>query len=154
MAGNDFRNVGGRDERWFHSNMGWMFLTPDGKIYRWNGKAGAQGALIATVDPKFHQDLAGLCSHATPFADEDSATSLADLAFKTDQSLRLTSNGNYSLNWGGRNEKWLRGYQAWYFITADGRLYKWDNLPGADGQLVAEFDLSYYLLPELLHSAS
>ena len=154
LTSKDFRNSGGRDERWFYSNLGWMFITPDGKIYRWDGKAGAHGTVVATVDTKFHQDLAGLCSHATPFVDEDSVTAMEDLAYNTDKSHRLSSNGNYFLNWGGRNEKWLRGYQAWYFITGDGQLYKWDGLPSADGQLIAEFNPSCYLLPELLHSGS
>lgn len=154
LLGNDFRNSGGRDERWFDSNEGKMFLTPDGNIYCWDGKTGANGVAVATVDIKFYEDLAGLCSPATQFVDEDSATSLADLAHNIDTSLGLMSNGGYTPSSGSRNEKWLRGNQGWYFITADGRLYKWDGLLGATGQLIAEFAPSYYLFPERLYSAS
>ena len=81
-------------------------------------------------------------------------TSLADLAHNIDTSLGLMSNGGYTPSSGSRNEKWLRGNQGWYFITADGRLYKWDGLLGATGQLIAEFAPSYYLFPERLYSAS
>ena len=31
-------------------------------------------------------------------------------------------------NWGGKNEKWfLAGYDHWYYITPDGRLYRWEE---------------------------
>lgn len=48
---------------------------------------------------------------------------------------------NYSLNWGGQQEKWLRGDAGWYYLLPDGSLYHWEGsfasstllgVPGAD----------------------
>jgi len=40
--------------------------------------------------------------------------------------LGLFDTGDYRLNWGGRQEKWLQGDgDTWYFITPDGKLYQW-----------------------------
>ncbi len=150
---NDFRNWGGRNERWFFSNVGWMFITPDGNIYRWDNKSGANGSLIATVDVSCYLNLARFCTHSTQFTDEDSATSMSNLARTLDRAMQLRPSGNLSLNWGGRNEKWIQGQPGWYFVTPDGRLFKWDGLSGADGQLVGELDSNYYTRPELLYSA-
>ncbi|HQX52475.1 MAG TPA: peroxidase family protein [Planctomycetaceae bacterium] len=150
---NDFKNWGGRNERWFFSNVGWMFITPDGNIYRWDNKSGANGSLIATVDVSCYLNLNRFCIHSTQFADEDSATSMSNLARTMDRAMQLRSAGNLSLNWGGRNEKWIPGQQGWYFVTPDGRLYKWDGLSGADGELMGELDSNYYTRPELLYSA-
>lgn len=78
--------------------------------------------------------------------------------------LYLTSDDHY--NWGGKKEKWLRGKatttpgdrnEAWYYITPEGDLYRWNavdspiaslvrliaqsiNGPNVDGELVATFD--------------
>ena len=150
---NDYFNWGGRGERWFYSNIGWMFITPDGTIRQWDRKPGANGAVIAKVDPECHRNVAELCEHSTPFSDEDSVNSLTSLARDLDRDLELRFWGNYIYNWGGRKEKWIPGRNAWYFITKDGRLYRWDGSRDAEGTLVAELDVMFYSRPDLLHNA-
>ncbi len=40
--------------------------------------------------------------------------------------LGLALLGDEYLDWGDRNEKWLRGFDdVWYFLTPDGELYRW-----------------------------
>ncbi len=42
--------------------------------------------------------------------------------------LQLMHPGNDFLNWGGQNEKWLHSASGrWYYITPDGRLYRWEE---------------------------
>lgn len=153
LTASDFRNWGGRNERWFYSNVGWMFITPNGSIYRWDNRPGANGVLITTIDVGCYTNLGSLCNTPGQFADEDKPTSMNDLATRQDRSLNLRFTGNFFQNWGGRNEKWILGQQGWYFITPDGRLYKWDGLPGAEGQLVSELNSTFHTRPELLYSA-
>ena len=54
--------------------------------------------------------------------------------------LGLYTTGDYHLNWGGLDEKWLKGNDdAWYYITPNGDLYRWhgrSNMLGAIGRLV------------------
>ncbi len=52
--------------------------------------------------------------------------------------LELFTTGNLYENWGGLNEKWLKGreedQQHWYYLTPEGELYRWD---GVDAPLAA-----------------
>ncbi len=49
-------------------------------------------------------------------------------ARKTATELNLMLPSDFSKNWGGRNEKWLISEAGkWYFITPDGRLFRWEN---------------------------
>ena len=57
-------------------------------------------------------------------------------------------------NWGGRNERWLRGEDSWYFITPDGLLFRWDESDKANGVQVATLAPLFYEVPELLYNAS
>ncbi|MHB8969501.1 MAG: MMPL family transporter [Pirellulaceae bacterium] len=60
--------------------------------------------------------------------------------------LGLFAAGDSYNNWGGLNEKWLRGTgQTWYYITPDGELFQWNghsNLLGALGRLFRRTILS------------
>jgi predicted RND superfamily exporter protein len=43
--------------------------------------------------------------------------------------LGLFTEANDHFNWGGQQEKWLRGSgHQWYYITPDGNLYRWDGV--------------------------
>jgi len=54
--------------------------------------------------------------------------------------LGLYATGEYYANWGGQNEKWLRGTgQSWYYITPDGELYRWNDQSHVLGALVRLF---------------
>ena len=46
VAVNDFRNWGGLDEKWFNgSGNRWYYVTPEGEVYRWNGRSNLFGYL-------------------------------------------------------------------------------------------------------------
>lgn len=54
--------------------------------------------------------------------------------------LGLYATGDYYTNWGGLNEKWLRGTgQAWYYITPKGELYRWNGSSHVLGALTRLF---------------
>ncbi|TWU41371.1 MMPL family protein [Novipirellula aureliae] len=44
------------------------------------------------------------------------------------EKLELLSTGNQFDNWGGKQEKWVRSSDGlWYYITPDGRFYRWEE---------------------------
>jgi hypothetical protein len=64
--------------------------------------------------------------------------------------LYLTSKLHF--NWGGKNEKWLRGLkrdqegsveEAWFYITPEGDLYRWDGVDAPVASLMREFQRKY-----------
>src|SRR5262249_26076512 len=67
--------------------------------------------------------------------------------------LRLYTDGDLYLNWGGKNDKWLRNASAWYFLLPDGSLYLWDGSSQATGTLVAQVGTAVYADPSLLYDA-
>ena len=67
-------------------------------------------------------------------------------AAQLDNSLGLyvVPEGEY-LNWGGKQEKWLRGAGGeWYFITPDGNLSRQTVAGSATGTVIANFGATYY----------
>ena len=56
---NDFRNWGGRDERWILGSDGWHFITPNGQLYKWDNspQTALTGSLVATLDATYWGDL-------------------------------------------------------------------------------------------------
>jgi hypothetical protein len=76
----------------------------------------------------------------------------AAAAFDRDRGLFTT--GSYAFNWGGAEEKWIRGKDAtWYYILPTGDVFEWAGT-GLDGQWVATFDPSYYVDPQRLYAAA
>ncbi|MCA9085429.1 MAG: DNRLRE domain-containing protein [Planctomycetaceae bacterium] len=54
-----YQNFGGLSEKWVYSDQrGWHYITPDGTLYRWNGKSAnpLTGSRVATVGEKYYQD--------------------------------------------------------------------------------------------------
>lgn len=76
------------------------------------------------------------------------------LAAQLDTLMDFRSTGNYFENWGGRSERWFRGSGAWYFITPDGTVYRWDGSRNAGGYAVANLSVRFYHDPLLLCGAS
>jgi hypothetical protein len=72
--------------------------------------------------------------------------------------LHLDPDGLF-LNYGGAQEKWLRGGTVaqpgpWYFILPNGQVYLYDHTPGAaTGTLLATLDPTFYAHPELVYNA-
>jgi hypothetical protein len=77
------------------------------------------------------------------------------IEYHLDQTLGLASvGGNEYFNFGGFNEKWLRGANNTdYYITPDGKLYRWLGGPLANDPLVDQVSVAAYNNTALLHSA-
>lgn len=65
---NDFRNWGGRDERWFFGNNGWYFITPVGDLFQWDGspRTALNGTLIASLNSDYWNYPERIHSAVTP----------------------------------------------------------------------------------------
>ena len=76
-------------------------------------------------------------------------------AWELDSSLNLRFSRSLFPNWGGLNERWMLGDDAWYFITPNGDLFRWDASPRHDlsGELVAQLSPDYHANPSLLFEA-
>jgi hypothetical protein len=76
------------------------------------------------------------------------------IEYHLDQTLGLTTpGGNEFLNWGGRNEKWIAAASVWYYITPDGKFYRWLNGNMANDPVVEQLSPAVYANTALLHSA-
>jgi hypothetical protein len=57
FGGNDYFNYGGKQDKWFQGAGGaWFFILPSGQLYKWDGSAGANGTVIATMDVSYYAD--------------------------------------------------------------------------------------------------
>jgi Ca2+-binding RTX toxin-like protein len=131
----DYYNWGGKQEKWLKGgSSSWYFITPDGSLYRQTQAGAAVGALVYKFDPSYHlsPDL---------LYEAGSGTNAAEL----DKQLNFVFDGNESLNWGGKQEKWFRSSAgAWHFITPDGTVYRQTQSGSATGVQVGKFDPSYW----------
>jgi hypothetical protein len=77
------------------------------------------------------------------------------IEYHLDQTLGLVGvGGNEYFNWGGFNEKWFTGANnTSYYITPDGKLYRWLGGPLANDPLVDQVSVAAYTNTALLHSA-
>lgn len=82
------------------------------------------------------------------------ATVEGSLAAQLSQAHGLFDGGldNYSLNWGGQQEKWLRGDAGWYYLLPDGSLYHWEG-SFASSTLLGVPGTDYYDDPQQLLNA-
>jgi uncharacterized protein len=91
----------------------------------------ADDAAPATVAPLDEGADAALPPTPNPLFDAVLTKAEVDIErpnFIGDQ-LGLYTTGNDYHNWGGQNEKWLRGAgNHWYYITPDGTLYRWSGV--------------------------
>lgn len=56
FTGDLYENWGGRAEKWLRGRGAWYFLTPDGRLWQWNGSSQAEGLQVARFDPKVYED--------------------------------------------------------------------------------------------------
>ncbi len=152
LASSYSTNWGGMGEKWMRgADNRWYFITPDGAFYKWSGTRDLSGSTkLAQLDASFHADPRLL--HEASSA----PVTMPQLAQQLDQQLGLQSTGSYSFNWGGHNEKWMRGTNgAWFFIVPSGQLYRWNGQADlSTSTLIARFDGNYYTNPSLLHNAT
>jgi hypothetical protein len=75
--------------------------------------------------------------------------------YQIDQRLGLNSTGgNEYRNWGGRNEKWLTDRtNTWYYITPDGKLYRWLGGSLVNDLLIEQVSAAAYTNTALLYNA-
>ena len=74
-------------------------------------------------------------------------------AVALDRERELFSTGNFAFNWGGADEKWIRGKNAKsYYILPTGDVYEWAGT-GLAGNIVASLDPTYYADPQRLFAA-
>lgn len=158
MASDDFENWGGAGEKWLWSGSHeWLFITPDGGLFDWDGGDGATGELLTELDSSFHSNLVQLVDAASgqsldqaesePVSDDANTVTvdaqMLQSVLQIDAEIGLELTNDSFENWGGRGEKWLwSDSRDWFFVTPDGSLFDWDGGDGASGDLVAE------LLPE------
>ena len=119
-----YENWGGRGEKWLRGKgSSWYFITPEGTLYRWDGKAGANGQKVAVLDDSLHANPELLHEAEAPEVTGADDRLVRAEATKLDRELNLTSAAPTTTNWGGLAEKWFRGTgQKWYFMTPDGTL--------------------------------
>lgn len=141
----DWDDWSGRNEKWIRSSDGWLFITPDGGVHRWQGGRfeDLRSAQVAQLDARYH---------ATPALLHDAE------AVQLDQQLGLRFTGSYHANWGGQQEKWLFGGSNWYWLNNEGELYRWnlgsvDSLQD-DSELIADGLEEFWSQPERLHDAA
>jgi hypothetical protein len=149
--GSYYLNWGGLGEKWvLGTGNQWYFITPDGTLYQWSGGSSVVGStVVGNVGSSFHAD-------PTLLEDPAQFGSFSVLnASQLNDSLNLHYGGSYVLNWGGWNEKWIKGAGgAWYFITPSGGFYEWSGHTGlANSRLVTSLDSTYYVSPNKLFDA-
>lgn len=142
----DFNNWGGRQEKWLASSLGWHFLTPDGRLFRWNGQrlptGEVDGALVAQLLPEHHATPELVANPPRGGGDD-----LGALARSLDCANGFQSWGNFYTNYWGRSEKWFYGNSGWHHIYPDGRVTYYL------GQEVGTLSPAYYADPLLLVNA-
>ena len=100
----------------------------------------------------------GVISLSASDANGDTLTYSAtgqSIEYHLDQALGLSSSGGGEyLNWGGRGEKWLNSTSGtWYYITPDGRLYRWLGGSLANDPLIEQLSTAVSANTALLHNA-
>ncbi|MEY3175054.1 MAG: hypothetical protein RLZZ436_2968 [Planctomycetota bacterium] len=145
IAGTLSENHGGKGEKWIKDKAGkWHFITPDGSLYEWDGKAGANGRRIAILDDSIHAKPELLTqAKATASVTTDDSLLRASAA-RLDRELNLSPGPATSNNWGGLGEKWIKGNGKWYFITPDGTLTRWNGSKTASGTVVGKLDERFH----------
>jgi hypothetical protein len=141
FSGSYSQNWGGANEKWVLGFTGWYFITPDGKLYRWDGGRSATGVLVAQLAPLFWE---------RPELLHDAVNQ--SLPRLLDQALGLSFSGDYFQNFGGAGARWMQGAGGiWYFIRPGGELWRWDGTPNvAGGTFIALLDPFFWEDPEEL----
>lgn len=155
-TGSNFENWGGRGELWVwsQSERNWLFVTPDGSLFRWDGSRKASGELIVKLGSAVFADITML-TNSQPIFDDDNQHRMNENAHAVRNDLSLQQTGNLFRNWSGLGEIWLWGRGGWYFLTPDGMLFEFDsNAGGVPGNLVAALSPEFFNDPSRLTSAS
>ena len=151
QSGSDYFNWGGMNERWSRGADGeWYFVLPSGDAYHWHGGDLIDSTWMGRIGSDYHHNIAAL----TGAVELQNAASLVDDAIiELDEHYGLETSSEYHLNWGGENEKWIRGDDGWFFLTEDGELREWHGGGLDNSSWIANLDEAFYDLPSLLTDA-
>ena len=161
-SGDFYENWDGAGEKWLQdADQAWYIIHPNGDLYRWSG-SGLTGTFIASLGAEVHADPYLLIDAAENAANNGGGNNgggnngggNSGELVQIDTELGLTATVDEYDNWGGLNEKWMKGNAGvWYFITPDGSLYRWNGGAAGNTTLLYELDSSIYANPELLYNA-
>ena len=163
-----FENWGGLGEKWIYGSGLWYFITPDGRLFRWNQSPRDQlsGEPIAVLSPAFHANLSLVYDAVKPELETvtivagtgdpeiNIADALLERARQLDNELRLENTGNLFRNLGGLGEIWIYGRGNWYFITPEGQMFLWDGSSAENltGTLTATLSPEFHSDPSLIYN--
>ncbi|MDF1745712.1 MAG: Calx-beta domain-containing protein [Gimesia sp.] len=117
----------------------------------------ASSSVATILDDDFESIGSHTFSHALPELNIDlpeshpdgtlleyTATLVISELSNLDQQHDFFTDGNYHENWGGLNERWIRGGDdQWFYLTPNGNLNRWEG-SFQQSQLLAELDPSVY----------
>ena len=149
-----YQDFGGLNEKWMYSQQsGWHYITPDGNLYRWNGKAitaesPLTGTLVASVGTAYYDDPAAMFSGQFSEGDPTDEPSLTrvdfgnrqaqtvkgrvwldffDNGFRDTIDLARGSTTSYPDEPLAAGEEWFYDHNNndWYVISVDGEARYW-----------------------------
>ena len=149
-----YENYGGLNERWMYSDdSGWYYVTPQGELYRWNGKpvtadAPLTGTLVATPGSSYYDDPLLLADGYSEPEPPQNTSSRIDVGVAESQNksikgriwLDFYANGTrdfislipdyyvlYPAESLADGEEWFFDYENgdWYVISVDGEASYW-----------------------------
>ena len=150
--GRYYENWQGRGEKWIRGVRGWYFIEVNGDLKKWAGSVD-DSPHVATLDESYHHDPR-LLTNAAAYV-QHASEALPSVALEVDERLELRAAGRDYENSSGLGEKWFRGAgRAWYFITPDGAVHRWQRGVAVQNSLrVVTLSPSYHANPSLLYNA-
>jgi hypothetical protein len=89
FAGTWYENSGGRGERWLRATRGWVYITPTGDLYRWNGRRATSAAPLSGTHI-IHLGMAYFQDPSLIFLSEN-----PDIDLQTGETIHQQNFGNY-----------------------------------------------------------
>lgn len=158
-TGKLFENAFGGGEKWLYASAGWIYVTPNGGVYRWTaqGTQILEGELLSQLDHRFHQNPNLIFDAQNPNTmqveiEENTTTSIAigqvpTVSVSGRNWLDANSDSNPT-----QDETWVNGQKVELFDTT-GRLVRstWsrDIDLNNDHQIDAELESGHYLFSGL-----
>lgn len=121
-TGKLFENAFGGGEKWLYARGGWLYVTPDGGVYRWTaqGTRNLEGDLLEQLDEQFHRDPQLIYEAVNPDIASVNITSDTQTSFSAGQVGAVSVSGRVwqDLNQDTKrttNEPWINGQTVQLF---------------------------------------